>query len=113
MDLCGKISIRFLAKVTNPASVDFSTRIWSRVISHGIKVSVLRSLDLVAASANLMSGCRVKILRRPFMSGSLIVRFSFVAFTDLHRVLMVGRLAVQARGSRREVKARSAGSIPH
>ena len=113
MDLFGKMSIRFLANMANPASVDFSMRMLSREISHGIKASVLSSLDFVAKSAYLMSGRRVKVPGRPFMNGSLRAGLLFVACTDLNLVLMIGHLAVQARGSRREVKARSAGSIPH
>ena len=107
------MSIRFLANMVNPASVDLSTRVLSRETSHGIKVSTLTILDLGAASAKLESGCRVKVPRRPYTNGSLIVNWFFVACTDLHLVLIVGHLAVQAQGSRREVKARSADIIPH
>ncbi len=113
MDLCGRIAIRFLANIANPASVDLSMSRLSRDISHGLNFSVSRNLDLVATSADLISGCQFKDPPRACMTGSLILHLYPVACLDQHRVLIVGHLAVQAQGSRREVKARSAGSIPH
>ncbi len=112
MDLFGKMSIRFLANMVNPESVDLAMRMLSREISHGIKAFVSSHLDFVAASAILMPGRRVKVPGR-FMNGLLKAGFLLVAWTDSYLILLVGHLAVRARGSRREVKARSGGSIPH
>ena len=113
MDLCGKISLRFRTNMANLVSVDASASRLSRDKSHDLNFSVSGILDPVAASVDLMSDCRCKDSpRRAFRYRAVIVRLLFVACLDLLLALTVGLPAVQERGSRREVKARSACSIP-
>ena len=108
MAFCGKISIRFLTNVAKPSSVDLSTSRLSREMSHGLKSTVLEYFVLV--SACLMSDCERKVHAGLFVYDSSTVGVFLVAWKCLHLVLIVGHFV--ARGSRREVKARSAGSIP-
>ena len=108
MAFCGKISIKFLTNVAKPSSVDLSTSRLSRDMSHGLKSTVLEYFVLV--SACLMSDCNRELHAGFFINGFSTVGAFLVAWKCLHLVLIVGHFVV--RGSRREVKARSAGSIP-
>ena len=108
MAFCGKISIRFLTNVANPLSVDLSTSRLSRDMSHGLKSTVLEYFVLV--SACLMSDCERKVHTGLFIYGFSTVGEFLLDWKCLHLVLIVGHFV--ARGSRREVKARSGGSIP-